>query len=129
MQELELFKAAITQGIPEQLPDPQPWDPNINHAPVRKQILTVREKKLALANALRYFPEAHHPELAPEFARELDTYGRIYMYRFRPTYAMHARPMQHYPARCEQAASIMLMIQNNLDAGPRQDPEDRKSVV
>lgn len=124
MQELELFKAAITQGIPEQLPDPQPWDPNINHAPVRKQILTVREKKLALANALRYFPEAHHPVLAPEFARELDTYGRIYMYRFRPTYAMHARPMEHYPARCEQAASIMLMIQNNLDPAVAQHPHE-----
>ena len=92
-----------------------PYDPNINHAPKRKEILNHEERKLALRNALRYFPKQLHAQLAPEFIAELDTYGRIYMYRYRPTYDMYARPIDEYPHRSEQAAAIMLMIQNNLN--------------
>ena len=92
-------------------------------APVRKDILTPKQKELALANALRYFPAEHHATLAPEFAEELRTYGRIYMYRFMPDYAIHARPIDHYPAKTPQAAAIMLMIQNNLDPAVAQHPE------
>lgn len=88
----------------------------MQHAPVRSiSSLSIEERRLALANALRYFPEALHAVLAPEFAEELIQYGRIYMYRYRPSYPMHSRPIDHYPAKCRQAAAIMLMIQNNLD--------------
>ena len=101
------FAEEIRAGIPDKLPQPKPYDTSINHAPRRKDILTSVEKRLALRNALRYFPEKFHAELAPEFARELATYGRIYMYRFRPDYAMYARPIDAYPHRSEQAAAIL----------------------
>jgi urocanate hydratase len=114
--DLNSFRSAIQQGIPSSLPDFNGRDTSIQHAPVRNiQYLTKEERRLALANALRYFPKSMHEKLAPEFADELKQYGRIYMYRFRPDYAMHSRPIDHYPARCHQAAAIMLMIQNNLD--------------
>ena len=109
-------------GIPDFLPEPMPYDPNINHAPKRKEILNHEERKLALRNALRYFPKQLHAQLAPEFIAELDTYGRIYMYRYRPTYDMYARPIDEYPHRSEQAAAIMLMIQNNLNPEVAQHP-------
>ncbi|MCB9314076.1 MAG: urocanate hydratase [Lewinellaceae bacterium] len=113
---LHEFQQDILQGIPRELPPPQAYDPQVSHAPIRNiQDLTADDRKLALRNALRYFPTSQHAVLAPEFAEELNRYGRIYMYRFRPTYAMHARPISDYPARCQQAAAIMLMIQNNLD--------------
>ncbi|MDE3742626.1 urocanate hydratase [Maribacter polysaccharolyticus] len=118
------FKSQILQGIPEVLPEKRKRTPTISHAPRRKDILTLQEKKLALENALRYFPKAWHPELAKEFAHELDTYGRIYMYRFIPGYGMHARPISAYPAKSTQAAAIMLMIQNNLDPAVAQHPEE-----
>lgn len=118
------FKAAILAGIPEELPPAQPLDPKVSHAPKRKAILTSAEKRLALQNALRYFPKKHHAVLAPEFAQELEEYGRIYMYRFRPTYAMYARPIEDYPHQCQQAAAIMLMIQNNLDPAVAQHPHE-----
>lgn len=118
------FREAIQQGIPSKLPAPSYYDPNDNHAPRRKDILTSEEKKLALKNALRYFPEKFHPVLAPEFLDELTNYGRIYMYRFRPQYEMKARPINEYPARSLQAASIMLMIQNNLDPSVAQHPHE-----
>ena len=118
------FAEEIRDGIPDKLPQPKPYDTSINHAPRRKDILTSVEKRLALRNALRYFPEKFHAELAPEFARELATYGRIYMYRFRPDYAMYARPIDAYPHRSEQAAAIMLMIQNNLDPAVAQHPHE-----
>lgn len=118
------FQKAILQGIPDQLPEPQPYDPDVNHAPVRKDILTTAEKKLAIRNALRYFNKKHHPILAAEFAEELKKYGRIYMYRFRPQYPMFARPVDQYPAKCRQAAAIMLMIQNNLDPAVAQHPHE-----
>ena len=118
------FAEEIRAGIPDKLPQPKPYDTSINHAPRRKDILTSVEKRLALRNALRYFPEKFHAELAPEFARELATYGRIYMYRFRPYYAMYARPIDAYPHRSEQAAAIMLMIQNNLDPAVAQHPHE-----
>ena len=116
------FHEAICSGIPEELPQHKPFDPNINRAPRRKEILSAEEKKLALKNALRYFPARHHPTLLPEFKSELDTYGRIYMYRFRPDYDMFARPIEEYPAKSQQAAAIMLMIQNNLDPAVAQHP-------
>ena len=109
------FQLAIRQGIPAEMPASVPYDPSVNHAPVRKDILSLAEKKLAIRNALRYFEAQHHAQLAKEFAGELQKYGRIYMYRFRPQYAMYARPIDQYPAHCQQAAAIMLMIQNNLD--------------
>lgn len=110
------FKHDILRGIPEELPPPPLFDPDVSHAPIRNiQDLSDDDRKLALRNALRYFPKAHHAVLAPEFADELKRYGRIYMHRFRPTYPMHARPITEYPAKCAQAAAIMLMIQNNLD--------------
>ena len=112
---LQEFQADIQAGIPDYLPEPQAYDPDINHAPRRKDILTPEQKRLALRNALRYFPKKFHAVLAPEFAEELRTYGRIYMYRYRPRYEMKARPIGDYPHRSEQAAAIMLMIQNNLD--------------
>lgn len=118
------FQQAILQGIPEMLPGLHPRDESISHAPVRKDILTREEKKLALVNALRYFDKKHHPALAPEFMLELETYGRIYMYRFRPAYPMHARPVDEYPCRSKQAAAIMLMIQNNLDPAVAQHPHE-----
>ncbi len=121
---LEEFREDIRTGIPSVLPPPQPRDPSLNHAPRRKDILTPAEKELALANALRYFPAEMHAELAPEFARELHDYGRIYMYRLRPTYPMHARSIDDYPARSRQAAAIMLMIQNNLDPAVAQHPQE-----
>lgn len=120
----EEFMADIRSGIPNTLPDPQPYDHTVNHAPKRKDILTSEEKKLALRNALRYFPKKFHATLAPEFLDELKTYGRIYMYRFRPTYDMHARPIDEYPHKCKQAAAIMMMIQNNLDKAVAQHPHE-----
>lgn len=116
------WKEAIIQGIPDTLPEPAPYDINANHAPVRKDVLTKEEKKLALRNALRYFDKKHHAILAPEFSAELKKYGRIYMYRFLPQYPMHARPITEYPAKTNQAAAIMLMIQNNLDPAVAQHP-------
>ncbi len=118
------FQQKIIQGIPDVLPEPQPWDPNANHAPVRKDILSQEEKKLALRNALRYFDPKFHPVLAPEFAEELKRYGRIYMYRFRPDYKMVARNIHEYPHKTIQAAAIMLMIQNNLDPAVAQHPQE-----
>ncbi|HPT14897.1 MAG TPA: urocanate hydratase [Bacteroidales bacterium] len=118
------FSKAITQGIPGVLPEPKVYDPAVNHAPVRKDILTKTEKQLAVRNALRYFDEKHHELLAVEFAEELRKYGRIYMYRFRPQYPMFARPIDEYPAKCRQAAAIMLMIQNNLDPAVAQHPHE-----
>ncbi len=121
---LKEFQAAILQGIPNKLPEPKAYDSNINHAPVRKDILTTEEKRLALKNALRYFPEKLHKTLAPEFAEELKNFGRIYMYRFRPDYNMYARPIDEYPHKSVQAAAIMLMIQNNLDPAVAQHPHE-----
>lgn len=118
------FKDQITTGIPEILPQPQPYDENINHAPKRKDILSLDEKKLALRNALRYFDPKDHAELANEFLSELNTYGRIYMYRLRPTYEMKARPITDYPGKSDQAKAIMLMIQNNLDYAVAQHPHE-----
>ena len=120
----EEFKKEITLGIPDYLPEHPAYDPNINHAPKRKDILTPEEKRLALRNALRYFPKKLHAQLAPEFAEELKTYGRIYMYRYRPTYEMYARPIDEYPAKSRQAAAIMMMIQNNLDPSVAQHPHE-----
>lgn len=122
--DLIAFRQAIQNGIPRTLPAPKPYDPAINHAPVRKEVLSPAEKKLAIQNALRYFPAGMHEVLATEFAEELNRYGRIYMYRFRPDYAMHARPITDYPAQCQQAAAIMLMIQNNLDPAVAQHPHE-----
>ena len=118
------FQKDILAGIPEVLPAKREYDTAANHAPKRKDILTDSEKMLALANALRYFPEKHHAELAPEFLDELKRYGRIYMYRLRPEYEMYARPIEEYPARSRQAAAIMLMIQNNLDKAVAQHPHE-----
>ena len=120
----EEFAKEIRAGIPQSLPELQPYDTTINHAPKRKDILNKEEKRLALRNALRYFPKEMHAALAPEFAEELRKYGRIYMYRFRPTYDMHARPIDDYPHRSEQAAAIMMMIQNNLDKAVAQHPHE-----
>ena len=120
----EEFVKDIQMGIPDTLPEPQPYDVEVNHAPRRKDILTPEEKKLALRNALRYFPKKFHAVLAPEFAEELKKYGRIYMYRFRPRYEMYARPIDEYPHRSEQAAAIMMMIQNNLDKAVAQHPHE-----
>jgi len=119
---LETFQNLIRQGIPDTIPERPEDNPAISRAPERPMLLTGDEKKLALRNALRYFPAHMHAELAPEFADELTRFGRIYMLRFRPAYAMHARPLDHYPARCRQAAAIMLMIQNNLDPAVAQHP-------
>ncbi len=118
------FQEEILAGIPAALPEAKEYDPEINHAPKRKDILTADEKLLALKNALRYFPEALHASLAPEFAMELKTYGRIYMYRYRPSYKIYARPIEEYPARSRQAAAIMAMIQNNLDERVAQHPHE-----
>lgn len=121
---LEEFQQSIREGIPAELPAPKPYDPEINHAPKRKDILTVEEKKLAIRNALRYFEPRHHRVLAREFAEELEKYGRIYMYRFRPDYEMHARCIYEYPHKSLQAAAIMLMINNNLDKAVAQHPHE-----
>ena len=118
------FQQEIRQGIPATLPEMPQYDPDINHAPRRKDILTVEQKRLALRNALRYFPRELHAALAPEFADELQKYGRIYMYRYRPQYEMKARPIDEYPHRSRQAAAIMLMIQNNLDPRVAQHPHE-----
>ena len=118
------FQEEIQAGIPAVLPEMPAYDTTINHAPKRKDILTPEEKKLALRNALRYFPKHLHAQLAPEFAEELHKYGRIYMYRLRPTYPMYARPIDEYPARSRQAAAIMMMIQNNLDPRVAQHPHE-----
>ena len=118
------FKALLLQGIPTELPEKKPYDTNVSHAPVRKDILNADEKKLALRNALRYFPPGWHEVLAPEFLEELQSYGRIYMYRFRPEYEMYARPLFEYPCQSSQAACIMLMIQNNLDPAIAQHPHE-----
>jgi urocanate hydratase len=118
------FQKEILAGITKTLPELPPWDDTISHAPRRKEILNKDEKKLAVKNALRYFPKEHHNFLAKEFAEELIKYGRIYMYRFRPTYKMHARPITDYPFKSLQAAAIMLMIQNNLDPAVAQHPHE-----
>lgn len=118
------FRSEISEGIPSQLPTKKQRDPKLSHAPNRKDILSPDEKKLALRNALRYFPSEWHQELVQEFRDELNTYGRIYMYRFMPEHEMYARPLEEYPARCQQAAAIMLMIQNNLDPAVAQHPQE-----
>lgn len=118
------FKEAIREGIPDVLPQPKAYDTTVNHAPKRKEILTDEEKKLALRNALRYFPKKHHAELAKEFKEELQKYGRIYMYRLRPDYKMYARHIDEYPHKSRQAAAIMMMIQNNLDPAVAQHPHE-----
>jgi len=118
------FQEQIKQGIPNELPQPKPYETQINHAPKRKEILTDEEKKLAVRNALRYFEPKFHAELIAEFQKELEDYGRIYMYRFRPEYEMKARPISEYPGKSEQAKAIMLMIQNNLDYAVAQHPHE-----
>lgn len=118
------FQRKIKQGIPDKLPGIQPYEVTLNHAPKRKDILTAEEKKLALRNALRYFPEKFHSVLAPEFAEELKTYGRIYMYRFRPDYKIYARPVHEYPLKSQQAGCIMHMLSNNLDYAVAQHPHE-----
>ena len=120
----EQFQQEIRLGIPETLPEMPAYDTEINHAPKRKDILTPEQKRLALRNALRYFPQHLHAALAPEFMDELKKYGRIYMYRYRPQYEMKARPIDDYPHRSRQAAAIMLMIQNNLDPRVAQHPHE-----
>lgn len=124
MTEKEKFKKAILEGIPDDLPEKPVYDPDINHAPVRKAILTPEEKRLAVENALRYFPAKHHAVLAKEFAEELKAFGRIYMYRFRPEYTIKARNIDDFPYRSRQAAAIMLMISNNLDSAVAQHPHE-----
>ena len=121
---IEQFQQEIRAGIPQTLPQPKPYDKDINHAPKRKDILNAEEKRLALRNALRYFPKHLHAQLAHEFMEELHQYGRIYMYRYRPEYDIYARPIDEYPARSRQAAAIMLMIQNNLDPRVAQHPHE-----
>ena len=118
------FRAAVLEGIPDLLPPAGRRDPELNHAPVRKDILTAREKKLALRNALRYVPEQHHPVLVKEFAAELRQFGRIYMYRYRPRYKITARSLDAFPHRSVQAGAIMLMLSNNLDHLVAQHPDE-----
>ena len=125
MKDITSFQAAILEGIPDQLPPAKPYDPEVSHAPKRViDSLTEEEKQLALKNALRYFPPKHHPVLAPEFAEELEAYGRIYMHRLRPDYQMYARPIEDYPCQTKQAAAIMLMVQNNLDKTVAKHPHE-----
>ena len=121
---LQEFQADIRGGIPHVLPELEAYDNSVSHAPKRKDILSAEEKKLALRNALRYFPKELHAQLLPEFTQELKDYGRIYMYRLRPRYAMHARPINDYPHHSTQAAAIMMMIQNNLDPAVAQHPHE-----
>ncbi|HXV77408.1 MAG TPA: hypothetical protein VD788_13910, partial [Candidatus Polarisedimenticolaceae bacterium] len=119
------FALSIGRGIPDELPEHPGFDDRVSHAPSRRPVLDETERALAVANALRYFPTRLHPRLAPEFADELDRFGRIYMYRYRPTsYEMKARPLASYPANSRQAAAIMLMIQNNLDPAVAQHPHE-----
>ncbi len=118
------FKELIQQGIPNELPAKKKYDKSLNHAPKRKNLLSENEKELAVKNALRYFETKHHVELLPEFLEELETYGRIYMFRFKPSYKMYARPLDEYPGNSQQAKAIMLMIQNNLDPAVAQHPEE-----
>lgn len=118
------FKEQILLGIPDNLPSPKQFDSSVSHAPKRKDILSLEEKKLAIKNALRYFHPKQHEVLAPEFYDELQKHGRIYMHRFRPEYAIHARPIHEYPHQSLQAAAIMLMIQNNLDPKVAQHPHE-----
>ncbi len=124
MQGLNTFQQAILQGIPQELPAPKPFDNSINHAPKRKDVLNQDEKRLAIRNALRYFPVEFHAVLAQEFARELQEFGRIYMYRFRPDYPIYARNIMAFPHRSKQAAAIMLMLSNNLDGAVAQHPHE-----
>ena len=121
---MNTFQEELRIGIPAELPEMPAYDPNVNHAPKRKDILSPAEKQLALRNALRYFPQRLHKQLAPEFVEELTKYGRIYMHRYRPTYPMYARPIDEYPHRSQQAAAIMMMIQNNLDPRVAQHPHE-----
>lgn len=121
---IEEFHQDILTGIPKTIPPVQQYDPTVNHAPKRKDILTAEEKRLALKNALRYFPKEQHKELANDFLNELETYGRIYMLRYRPAYKMYARPISEYPGKSMQAKAIMLMIQNNLDYAVAQHPHE-----
>jgi urocanate hydratase len=118
------FRKLVLQGIPDKLPKPAVFDTQLNHAPKRKEILTAEEKKLAIVNALRYFPKKHHSVLAKEFAEELAVYGRIYMHRFRPQYPIYARPISQFPAKSKQAAAIMHMLSNNLDHAVAQHPHE-----
>jgi urocanate hydratase len=118
----EEFQKTILAGIPQKIPSRETFDESVSHAPVRKQILSKKEKVLALKNALRYFPSNQHPKLGPEFLKELETYGRIYMHRYCPKYKMYARPIEEYPHQCQQAAAIMHMISNNLDHDVAQHP-------
>jgi len=120
----EEFQKVVLQGIPTELPSPKQYDPEINHAPKRKEILTINEKKLAIKNALRYFDTKHHEILAKEFAEELEKYGRIYMHRFRPDYKIYARSIDDFPAKSRQAQAIMLMLSNNLDHAVAQHPHE-----
>ena len=124
MMTLKAFKHELMEGIPNELPPAYEFNPNLNHAPKRKDSLNKEEKKLALKNALRYFPKKHHAVLAPEFAQELEDYGRIYMLRYKPTHKMHARNIEEYPGRSLQAKAVMLMIQNNLDHAVAQHPDE-----
>tara|TARA_B100000900_G_scaffold100866_1_gene83514 strand:+ start:1321 stop:3303 length:1983 start_codon:yes stop_codon:yes gene_type:complete len=118
------FKKKISMGIPRELPDKKIYDPSVNHAPTRENVLNREEKKLALRNALRYFDQKLHKDLIPEFNSELEKFGRIYMYRFKPDYEMYARPIEDYPHKSKEAAAIMLMIQNNLDRRVAQHPHE-----
>jgi len=118
------FKQQILQGIPSTLPQKRKYPKGINRAPKRKDILSKEEKQLAIRNALRYFSKDWHKELASEFAQELNDFGRIYMYRFKPNYEFYARPISEYPAQSQQAAAIMLMIQNNLNPAVAQHSEE-----
>ncbi|MCK5029020.1 MAG: urocanate hydratase, partial [Bacteroidales bacterium] len=120
----EEFQKVVLQGIPAELPSPKQYDPEINHAPKRKEILTINEKKLAIKNALRYFDTKHHEVLAKEFAEELERYGRIYMHRFRPDYKIYSRSIDEFPAKSRQAQAIMLMLSNNLDYAVAQHPHE-----
>ena len=124
MMTLDTFRKEITEGIPTIIPETQEYDITINHAPKRKEVLSTDEKKLALKNALRYFPKEQHRILAPEFAQEMKEYGRIYMLRFKPKHEMYARKIEDYPGKCLQAKAIMLMIQNNLDHAVAQHPDE-----
>ena len=118
------FKEQVSEGIPDYIPENKDYDTSVNHAPVRENLLSYNEKKLALKNALRYFDKKFHKELIIEFKNELDQFGRIYMYRYRPNYKMYARPIGEYPHKSIQAAAIMLMIQNNLDPTVAQHPHE-----
>ena len=123
------FRNQILEGIPPTIPPAKPYDPDVNHAPKRRDVLNQDEKKLALRNALRYFPAELHEALAPEFAKELADHGRIYMYRYRPDYKIFARDIDAYPRRSLQAAAIMMMLSNNLDEAVAQHPHELITYV